>query len=118
MNAELAKEQQACILDHFPDGSDLFYWYKYAMFETNLWVDADLHHDFSVQLLPVGVLTLEDGTEHVFLLADPGEFNTISGLDTNNIGGLTFTPEVSNDSNGDGIIDASLEIRLNPIFTK
>ena len=31
--------------------------------------------------------------------------------------GLIFTPQSSHDSNADGIIDATLTINLNPVFT-
>ncbi|WP_346839595.1 LamG-like jellyroll fold domain-containing protein [Microbulbifer sp. SAOS-129_SWC] len=84
-----------------PEGEDLYYKLGYSLFDSYLWATADLYQNFSVELSPVAVLTLEDGTSYSF---DPRE-------------GLVLTPDNSNDSNGDGVIDASLDVSLNPVFT-
>lgn len=82
------------------DLDDLYYKLDYAILEATLQASADLYHDFSVELQPTAVLTLEDGSEHSF---DPTE-------------GLVFMPEESHDSDGDGVIEATLSVSLNPVF--
>ena len=80
---------------------DLYYKMSYTLMDAYLWAVANLYQDFSVELQPLAVLTLEDGTVYSF---DPRE-------------SLNFTPQNSQDTDADGIIDASLAVSLNPVFT-
>ncbi|WP_308367899.1 MULTISPECIES: LamG-like jellyroll fold domain-containing protein [unclassified Microbulbifer] len=99
----LSGEKEGCKDEFFAssNGDDLYYKMKYSVLESYLWATADLHQTFSIELIPTAVLTLEDGTKHTF---DPRT-------------SLIMTPDAANDSNGDGIIEASLSVTLNPVFT-
>ena len=98
----LGNEKEGCKDEFFaPLGEDLYYNMSYAVMESNVVVNADLYQDFAVELTPTALLTLEDGSQFTF---DPRD-------------SLTFTPQNSHDSNGDGIIDATMTVELNPVFT-
>jgi hypothetical protein len=101
--SETSGSKEVCKEGVFPlgDGGDLYYKYSYTTFNPYVNVNADLTQNFALELTPSGTLTLEDGTVHIFDLSN----------------GLIFTPESSNDSNGDGIIAATLEVSLTPMFS-
>lgn len=80
---------------------DVYYNYGYTLWDSGLRANVDLFQNFTLELEPVATLTLEDNSEYIFSLDD----------------GLRFTPESSADIDGDGIVTATLEININPVFT-
>lgn len=84
-----------------PAGEDLSFRMEYSMMEAYLALTTRLNQKFTVELKPAATLILEDGSEIAF---DPQQ-------------SVQITPQLSNDVNGDGVIDATLRIALNSTFT-
>ncbi len=80
---------------------DVYYKFQYTLLDSGYKASAELLQNLSLEVIPTGTLTLEDGSQHFFNLND----------------GLTFTPETSADTDGDGIVTATLEININPVFS-
>ncbi|MCP4326117.1 MAG: DUF5011 domain-containing protein, partial [Alteromonadales bacterium] len=95
--------KEACKDDYFyPTGEGLFYKLTFNALDTFVSATADLYQEFAIELSPVAVLVLEDGTEYSF---DPSE-------------NFNFTPESSHDVNNDGMIEATMTVSTNPQFSQ
>ncbi|WP_404390373.1 cadherin domain-containing protein [Pseudoalteromonas phenolica] len=81
-------------------GEDLSMRMEFSMMEAYLWFTSSLNQKFSVELKPTATLVLEDGTEIAF---DP-------------LQNVQITPQLEQDVNGDGVIDATLRVQLNSSF--
>jgi hypothetical protein len=96
------KDVEQCVLNYFSavGGDDLYTTQSTTIIDTFISARVKLEQYFHIDIRPVATLTLEDGTELVF----PAEED------------IRFTPEISQDVNNDGIIDANLTVDVKAVF--